>query len=63
MVINETGIHDQKMLHSLNSAYKPYALEATQVIELWKFKLYMSLDFPDQESSLSTILGEIRQVR
>lgn len=62
-VVNELANLNRLMLHSLNADYKPYAVAAASIIELWKFKLFISLDFPDQEPSLSTILSEVRKVR
>ncbi|QHV97766.1 helix-turn-helix domain-containing protein [Spirosoma endbachense] len=62
-ITNELAAKSQLRLHSLNPAFTPYELNVSHILELWKFKLFISLDFPDAEPSLSTILGEIRQIK
>ncbi|KAA9341165.1 helix-turn-helix domain-containing protein [Larkinella humicola] len=60
---NELTTNDQLILYSLNPAFTPFALNSASILEIWKFKLYMSFDFPDGEPSLSTLLGEIRNIQ
>ncbi|GAB3787736.1 hypothetical protein GCM10028818_53130 [Spirosoma horti] len=62
-VKNELATKDQLILYSLNPAFAPFTLNSVSILEIWKFKLYMNFDFPDGEPSLSTLLGEIRNIQ
>lgn len=45
-VFDYTEEHGQLFLVSDNKAYPPYKIEATDVLEIWEAKAYLSMDFP-----------------
>lgn len=51
------------MLVSTNPLYAPYSIPANQVLEVWKFKQYLSDSFQQNtsETDISIILSEIRK--
>jgi len=53
------------MLISANPYYKPYQVRYEQVIEIWRFKAYISSDFPDAQLDhvgLSAALRDLQKV-
>lgn len=50
------------LLRSLNPDYKPYTVEAADVIEVWKFFAYTSRKFPEARSEMATILAAIKNL-
>ena len=53
----------QFLLSSTNPVYKPYSLPANQILELWKFKQYLSnsLQQNDSETDIMQVLNDIRK--
>ena len=50
------------LLKSLNSEYKPYTVEASDVMEIWRFYAYTSREFPEAKSEMATVLMAIRNL-
>lgn len=50
------------VLKSLNQVYKPYSVDASEVIEIWRFYAYTSREFPETQPEMATILMAIRNL-
>jgi transcriptional regulator with XRE-family HTH domain len=50
------------LLKSLNSMYKPYSVDASDVMEIWRFYAYTSKEFPEARSEMTTVLTAIRNL-
>ncbi len=50
------------LLKSLNPEYKPYTVEASDVMEIWRFYAYTSREFPEAKSEMATVLMAIRNL-
>jgi len=50
------------LLRSLNPLYEPYTVQASDVLEIWKFHAYTSRDFPSGQSDMATVLSAIRNL-
>jgi len=50
------------LLKSLNTEYKPYSVEASDVMEIWRFYAYTSREFPEAKSEMATVLTAIRNL-
>lgn len=48
------------LLKSLNPVYKPYSVEASDVMEIWRFYAYTSREFPEAKPEMATVLNAIR---
>lgn len=54
---------DQKfILRSLNSLYQPFLVEATEVLEIWKFHSYITQKLPEPPTDMNTILSAIKNI-
>lgn len=69
-LINELAEHGHFRLISLNPAYQPYQLGATEIREIWKFVHYISREVADQPVSndligqqLKVLTEEIRELK
>ena len=49
-------------LRSLNPVYKPYHVEAADVMEIWHFYAYTSREFPEAQTEMSTVLTAIQKL-
>lgn len=49
-------------LKSLNPIYEPYAVEAGEVMEIWRFHAYTSREFPEARSEIATVLAAVRKL-
>lgn len=50
------------LLESLNLMYKPYSVDASDVMEIWRFYAYTSKEFPEARSEMTTVLTAIRNL-
>jgi len=50
------------LLKSLNPVYKPYPVEASDVMEIWRFYAYTSREFPEAQPEMSTVLTAIQNL-
>lgn len=50
------------LLKSLNPEYKPYLVEASEVMEIWRFYAYTSREFPEAKSEMATVLMAIKNL-
>ncbi|GET35145.1 hypothetical protein PbJCM13498_40080 [Prolixibacter bellariivorans] len=50
------------LLKSLNSMYEPYSVDASDVMEIWRFYAYTSKEFPEARSEMTTVLTAIRNL-
>lgn len=50
------------LLKSLNPEYKPYTVEANDVMEIWRFYAYTSREFPEAQPEMTTVLMAIRNL-
>ena len=50
------------LLKSLNMVYKPYAVAADDVLEIWRFYAYTSRKFPEAQPEMATVLMAIRNL-
>jgi phage repressor protein C with HTH and peptisase S24 domain len=48
------------LLKSLNPMYKPYTVNAGDVMEIWQFYAYTSKEFPEAQAEMSTVLTAIK---
>jgi transcriptional regulator with XRE-family HTH domain len=67
---NELSEHGRFQLISLNPAYSPYELAATEIHEIWKFVHYISREVAEQPitdnlivQQLKTLTEEIRELK
>ena len=44
-------------LHSDNPSYPPYPVKVEEVMEIWRAKAFISMDFPDSEMNLQKLAG------
>lgn len=58
--INETG---KLVLHSLNTHYLPYELEAGEIKEVWKFVNYISSEVPESNKEKDRLADEVQQLK
>ncbi|WP_205461968.1 XRE family transcriptional regulator [Mangrovibacterium lignilyticum] len=50
------------LLKSLNPGYEPYTVEASDVMEIWRFYAYTSREFPEAQSEMATVLTAIKNL-
>lgn len=50
------------LLKSLNPVYNPYSVEASNVMEIWRFYAYTSREFPEAHPEMTTVLAAIRNL-
>ena len=50
------------LLRSLNTMYEPYSVDASDVMEIWRFYAYTSKEFPEARSEMATVLTAIRNL-
>jgi len=51
------------LLESMNQIYKPYTVEANDILEIWKFHSFTSKKIPEPVSDLSVLLQEIKSLK
>lgn len=51
------------ILHSLNEMYKPYAVQAEDVLEVWKFVSYVSNTVPGGNITMSHIANALQEIK
>jgi len=49
-------------LKSLNPLYAPYTVEASEVMEIWRFYAYTSREFPEARPEMETVLTAIQKL-
>ncbi|MGQ7868467.1 XRE family transcriptional regulator [Sunxiuqinia sp. sy24] len=59
VTVNPDGII---RLKSLNPIYTPYSVEASDVMEIWRFYAYTSLEFPETQPEMTTVLAAIKEL-
>ena len=64
-VINKLKDQKQLLLKSDNKVYDPYTISADEVIEIWKAKAYISLNFPepDNDTSIEKLTGMMMEMQ
>ncbi len=64
-VINKLKDQQVLMLKSDNKVYEPYPIAADEVLEIWKAKAYISLNFPepDTDSSIEKLTGMMMEMQ
>lgn len=50
-------------LHSDNPSYPPYPVKIEDVMEVWRAKAYISMDFPDSEMNLQKLAGIVMDLQ
>lgn len=63
VLYNHLSSNQTFTLHSTNPLYKPYTIQARDVLEIWKFVNYISPDLPDiklDDNQLNKSMQEIR---
>ena len=50
-------------LHSDNTLYSPYSVPVGDVLEIWRAKAYISMEFPDGEMSLQKLAGIVMDLQ
>ncbi|MBN3036808.1 MAG: LexA family transcriptional regulator [Bacteroidales bacterium] len=63
IVENRISDESRLYLHSLNQAYKPYAVDIGDVREVWKFIHYISGEMPEPNTQADRLVMEIREMR
>lgn len=61
-VVNELKRRKKLILHSLNSLYKPYELEAGDIKEVWKFVNYISSEMPEPLRQSDQLLQSVTKM-
>jgi phage repressor protein C with HTH and peptisase S24 domain len=51
------------MLHSLNTLYAPYPIDARDVKEIWKFVNFISSEMPEKNMEKDDLVGEVKALR
>jgi len=52
------------ILKSLNQEYQPYEMKATEILEIWGFKGYIDLKWPEESHSrLDLIIGKVNEIK
>lgn len=59
-LIAESG---QLRLHSLNPIYLPYSIHVNEIREVWKFIHYISAELPEERTSESRMMEDIREIK
>ena len=64
-VINKLKDQKQLLLKSDNKVYDPYTITADEVIEIWKAKAYISMNFPepDNDTSIEKLTGMMMEMQ
>ncbi|HHG84934.1 MAG TPA: helix-turn-helix domain-containing protein [Bacteroidetes bacterium] len=62
-VFNRIDEEDALSLHSDNPAYLPYNVPVEDVVEVWKAKAFISMNFPDPEMSLQKLAGIVMDLQ
>jgi hypothetical protein len=62
IVYNEIQEGKQLLLKSLNSFYKPYAINISEVMEVWQFITYFSNELPDTATTLEELAASIERL-
>ncbi|MEM1000530.1 MAG: LexA family transcriptional regulator [Bacteroidota bacterium] len=62
-IYNRIDEENSLQLHSDNPAYLPYSVTISDVMEIWKAKAFISLDFPDPEMSLQKLAGIVMDLQ
>jgi transcriptional regulator with XRE-family HTH domain len=55
MIENRLTTDKSFILHSLNTAYKPYEVKAESIREIWKFVHYINAELPDKANTSNQI--------
>jgi len=63
--IVETQIGENKKLKlsSLNTAYKPFKINLSEVMELWEFTCYINSEIPDPPADLDKLMNSISELK
>jgi len=62
-VFNHIQSKGQLALHSDNTLYAPYSIGINDVIEIWRAKAYVSMNFPDGEMNLQKLAGIVMDLQ
>lgn len=54
---------DGLLLESLNTAYQPYSVPVSEVLELWEFQRFMTDIIPDIQPDLQSIAKSLREIQ
>lgn len=50
------------VLKSLNTLYEPYEVDASDVMEVWRFYAYTSREFPEAPAEMTTVLTSLKKL-
>jgi len=50
------------LLESLNSAYQPYTVPVSEVLELWEFQRFLSKDIPEVQPDMQSIARSLKAI-
>ncbi|MCS6916383.1 MAG: S24 family peptidase, partial [Chitinophagales bacterium] len=62
VVHNELRRRRRFVLHSLNPAYPPYEVEASDVLEIWQFCNYISSEVPEQQLHQDALYHQLERI-
>ena len=62
-VYNRIKNEGKLFLHSDNTLYAPYSVPIGEVLEIWRAKAYISMEFPDGEMSLQKLAGIVMDLQ
>ena len=58
-----TVMQDELLLKSLNTAYEPYTVPVSEVLEIWQFHSYQTREFPESQTDLQSLTRAVRDVQ
>lgn len=63
IVENKIAVNGTLVLHSLNTLYSPYEIDARDVKEIWKFVNFISSEMPDRNIEKDELVSEVKALR
>jgi transcriptional regulator with XRE-family HTH domain len=58
-----TILEGELLLKSLNTAYKPYTVPVSEVMEIWRFLSYETRDFPEPQTDVQDLARAVRDMQ
>ena len=63
IIENKIKEEGRMILHSLNTLYSPYPIDARDVKEIWKFVNFISSEMPDKNMEKDDLVNEVKALR
>lgn len=62
-IIKDFSDKKRFQLHSLNTAYKPYSVLVSDVLEIWKFVSYINTEFPEPLNGMDFVAIQLSAIQ